>query len=152
MTTTTYTPMTAEELAGHKAGEHGRDYSRSDDGYDDMALAESAGWHVLSSWGRDGWDLGDWPYVVVSVRTVNPGTADSDGKLTRVYQLQQVCEGDHTVYAFDSDEDRTRAIDYLFLWYAADRRWAPLKWEDRERLDRGELAVDDKWRGRPRGF
>lgn len=60
--------MTRDELAGHKVDEHGRDYSKSDDGYSDMEVASGEGWHAVSGWGRDGWDLGDWPYVVVSVR------------------------------------------------------------------------------------
>lgn len=136
MTETTYKPMTAAELAEHKTGEHGRDYTVSCDGYDDMEQAAAQGWHVLSNWGRDGWDLGDWPYVAISVRTVK-------GK----WQVQQVCEGDHTMYEFASEADRDRAIDYLFLWYAADKFWAPLKWEDRERLDRGELDVEYRFRG-----
>lgn len=62
--------MTRAELAGFQVDSHGRDYSRSDDGYDDMDVAESEGWKAVSGWGRDGWDLGDWPYVVVSTRDV----------------------------------------------------------------------------------
>jgi hypothetical protein len=25
-------------------------------------------WRTIASWGRDGWDMGDWPYVVVAYR------------------------------------------------------------------------------------
>lgn len=36
------------------------------DGYDFMAdHAEPAGLRPIASWGRDGWDLGDWPYYVI---------------------------------------------------------------------------------------
>jgi hypothetical protein len=128
--------MTAAELAAHKAGEHGRDYRLSDDGYGDMEVAERRGWRVISSWGSDGWDLGEWPYVAVYAR-------EQGGK----FEMQQVCEGDHTLYQFGSEAERTAAITYLFLWYSADKTWSPLTWEDRERLDRGELEVPFKFCG-----
>jgi hypothetical protein len=137
---TTYTParpvMTATELAEHHADRHGRDYRLSDDGYGDMEVNEKRGWHTLSSWGADGWDLGSWPYVVLSVR-------DKDGR----FELLSVCEGDHDSYSFDSLEDRDAALDYLFLWYAAGKRWAPIVWEQRDALDKGEITVDNKFRG-----
>ena len=133
---TDYNPMTADELRSHKVNAHGRNFLLSDDGYDDMSLANKQGWRELSSWGRDGWDLGDWPYVVLYTRD----TADG-------YELQSITEGDHTVYEFSSYDDRDRAINYMFLWYAAGQSWAPLAWDDREKLDRGELDVDEKFRG-----
>lgn len=127
--------MTRDELATHHLTEHGRDYSRSDDGYGDMEQATKAGWHVLSGWGRDGWDLGDWPYVVLSVRDI----AGS-------FQLQSVCEGDHTIYVFNSDDDRSAALDYLFLWYQAGTGDLHIE-IDREALDAGTLRVDPMYRG-----
>jgi hypothetical protein len=131
--------ITAAELAEHKITAHGRDYRLSDDGYGDREVAEKQGWHAVSSWGRDGWDLGSWPYVVIYIREEN-GTA---------YEMQQIVEGDHTVYRFSSEEDRNAAIDYLFLWYAADQHWAPITCDQREALDIGypPLAITDKWRG-----
>jgi hypothetical protein len=128
--------MSAAELAAHKTSEHGRDYRLSGDGYDDMDLAEKAGWRVIPSWGRDGWDLGDWPYVAIYTR--DAGDA---------FELMVVVEGDHTVYRFSDNADLIAAIDYLFLWYAAGKRWAPLTWEQRGQLDAGELQVDEKFRG-----
>lgn len=130
--------MGRKELADHHVKRSGRDYSRSCDGFDDMDVARADGWSVLSAWGRDGWDLGNWPYVVLSIRTV-------DGK----YQVQQVVEGDHDVYEFSSEEDRDAAIDYLFLWYAIanSQRWMPLTHLDWERLDAGGIQVDPKFRG-----
>jgi hypothetical protein len=130
-------PMTAAELGEHKVTAYGRDYSESDDGYGDMAAEEKRGWGVLPSWGRDGWNLGDWPYVVVYVR-------DRAGEQ---HELMVICEGDRTIYAFDMAMDRTAAIDYMFAWYAAGQRWAEWTWEDRERLDVGHLEVDLKFRG-----
>lgn len=132
----TTTIMGRDELARHKIGSHGRDYSRSCDGYDDMEVATAQKWNVLSAWGRDGWDLGEWPYVAISIRTLN-------GK----FQMQQVVEGDHDLYEFATEAERTAAIDYLFLWYSAGKSWAPLTREDRARLDAGEIVVDEKYRG-----
>jgi hypothetical protein len=34
-------------------------------GYDWMGQLANA-WHVVSAWGQDGWNLGNWPYVVVA--------------------------------------------------------------------------------------
>ena len=131
--------MTRAELAEHKAGEHGRNYALSDDGYGDMEVAERSGWSSIAGWGRDGWDLGDWPYVVISERYRN-------GK----YEMRQTVEGDTTVYRFDNAEDAHAAIDYLFLWYGCDShvgREAGLTYESREALDAGELTVDERFRG-----
>jgi hypothetical protein len=145
-------PMTAAGLAGHKVTGYGRNYAESDDGYSDMAAEEKRGWRALASWGRDGWNLGDWPYVVVYVRESPAHTPDcsqsaGDCRCLPSYELMQICEGDRTVYSFTTVRDRNAAIDYMFLWYAADKHWAPLTWEDRERLDAGELEVDLKFRG-----
>lgn len=135
-TTSTRPIMTRAELAQHEINAHGRDYEKSCDGYEDMELAESEGWSARSNWGRDGWNLGDWPYVALYTRRVGER-----------FQLQQVVEGDHTVYQFDNETDRYAAIDYMFLWYAAGESWAPLSYEDRAKLDAGELTVDEKFRG-----
>lgn len=150
--------MTAAELAEHQLGSYGRDYSESDDGYGDMEVESRRGWHVLSSWGRDGWDLGQHPYVVLYTQDIEPrphGFHDQQGNwipqapvaVEKPYALMSICEGDRTVYTFASEADRSAALDYLFLWYAAGERWAPLTWEDRAALDAGELEVDDKFRG-----
>ena len=128
--------MTAIELAAHHTGAHGRDYTVSCDGEDDMEQAAKEGWKIIASWGRDGWNLGDWPYVVISARV-------TDGQ----FEMQQVVEGDHDQYRFGSYADLEAAIDYLFLWYAAGQHWAPLGYEDRAALDAGKLAVDEKYRG-----
>ena len=36
-----------------------------DEGYERMEFAPRLGWTAISSWGLNGWDLGNWPYVVV---------------------------------------------------------------------------------------
>lgn len=129
--------MTRDELAKHHVEDHGRDYSQSCDGYEDMEVAERQKWSVVANWGRDGWDLGGWPYVAIYTR-------ERAGK----YELQQIVEGDHSRYEFDNEDDRTAAMDYLFLWYAADKHWAPITCDQREMLDSGyPLVIPDKWRG-----
>ncbi len=142
--------MTRAELAGHEVTSFGRDYSQSDDGYDDMDLAERQGWGTLSGWGRDGWDLGEWPYVVISER-FRAGH----------YEMRQTVEGDTTVYRFDSVEDCHAAIDYLFIWYGIAKEldeWAVEglgaefdaetgKYTKREGLDAGTLRVPERFRG-----
>lgn len=57
------------------------------DGYDWMELIEAEGWAVIPSWGCDGWDLGQWPYVMVAATR----TADSIGNL---FGVATYCEGD----------------------------------------------------------
>ncbi len=149
---------TRRELAAAQVDAHGRDYDRSDDGYGDMEVARSEGWTVLSGWGSDGWDLGDWPYVVLSIRRVAGAPVQG---LEPAWELLSVVEGDHTVYRFASEEDRSAAIDYLFLWYGIGRdyeEWAKAglnqEWsggtltkDTRKLLDEGALLVPDRFRG-----
>jgi hypothetical protein len=136
----TYTPtrpiMGRDELRAHHTGRNGRDYRLSDDGYGDIDVAERVGWRSRASWGADGWNLGNWPYVSIQ-------TAEREGR----FLIQQICEGDHDRYSFDTEADRDAALDYLFLWYAAGEDWAPLGYEDREALDKGGFEVDPKFRG-----
>lgn len=148
--------MTAAELAAHMK-EHGRrNHRHSCDGYDDMDIAGHDGWHPVTSWGRDGWDLGKWPYVVIYTRDAKCVCLLPDSREVYahepdctgpVFELMQIVEGDHTIYRFRADEDRDAAIDYMFSWYAADEDWAPLSYADRHLLDHGVLFVDDRWRG-----
>lgn len=144
-TTDPYTPtravMTREELASHHLTAFGRDYSQSDDGYGDMKVNRRKGWRSISCWGRDGWDLANWPYVVIS-------HGERDGK----YRLLSVCEGDHDVYVFDTAEDREAGTDYLFIWYGVGRGYGywiaqGLTEDSREELDVGTLTIPVEFRG-----
>lgn len=138
--------MTRDELQSHHLTAYGRDFGQSDDGYDDMEANDGRkGWRSVAGWGRDGWDLGEWPYVVVSHGTL---AGDGPGK----YRLLSVCEGDHTVYAFDSPDDRDAATDYLFVWYGVSREYDTwmaegLTYDSREALDVGTLRVPERFRG-----
>jgi hypothetical protein len=130
--------MDKAELQRHQVGKWGRDYTESYDGYSDMEAEERRGWIVVPNWGRDGWDLGHWPYVMFYVRNHGDGG----------YGLLEIVEGDRTEWRFTSQEDRAAAIDYLFLWYAADHHWCPITTDQRPALEAGyPLAIADKWRG-----
>ena len=147
-----YTPtrpiMTRDELAAHHVTSYGRDFTQSDDGYDDMEVNERKGWKAIPVWGRDGYNLGEWPYVVIS-----HGTRKVDAPGPGRYRLLSVCEGDHEVYAFDSVADRDAATDYLFVWYGLGKGYDT--WEvkgltgagKREALDAGTLRVPISLRG-----
>lgn len=134
--------MTAEELRRHHVDAHGRDYSRADDGFDEMENNSEEGWRPVAGWGLDGWHLGEWPYAVISHRTVS---ADR-------FELLSVVEGDHDRYSFETEADRESAIDYLFLWYGLGKeydRWTAegLTPDKREALDAGTLRVPNRFRG-----
>jgi len=139
MTKPPYAParavMTAAELATHHTKDYGRDYRFSDDGYSDMEQEQSKGWKVISGWGADGWDLGDWPYVAFYVRH------------RTVFELLQIVEGDRSQWTFDTQQDLYAAIDYLFLWYSAGEDWAPVTYEQRDALNAGQLDIDTRFRG-----
>lgn len=144
---TTRSVMNAAELTTHRVSASGRDYARSSDGYDDMAVANEQGWRAISSWGREGWDLGRWPYVVISTRRTGRPVVGNDHAEGRPFQMRQTIEGDTTVYAFATEADREAAIDYLFQWYAAGEPWSVCTWETRSQLDFGTVEVPAEWRG-----
>lgn len=86
--------------------------SYCDDGYEFIEVGTGAGWRAVAGWGRDGWDLGDWPYVVYLFR----------GDVERA----SYCEGDIVIETYASAEDRERATDTtaLFYWQAHGEDWA----------------------------
>lgn len=69
------------------------------------------GWSPVSSWGRDGWDAGDWPLVAVAKNT-GPNLVDRWAFVVRV-------EGDIERSLFCSEACRDSAIDELVAWYWA---------------------------------
>lgn len=80
------------------------------DGYDWMERLPRD-WVPIASWGRDGWDLGSWPYaVVVEYRDAEQG----------VYAVGTYVEGDITVQRFETASEQYEAIDTLaeFYWRA----------------------------------
>lgn len=88
--------------------------ARMGDGYDRMDAARLQGWASVPSWGRDGWDLGDWPYVVIYHR-----------RQAGEYQLATNVEGDTDVWGYATREERDAATDYLAHYYW---RWHKEPW------------------------
>jgi hypothetical protein len=84
------------------------------DGYDVMEAAEGFGWHAVSSWGKDGWDLGSWPLVIVFVR-------NTAGK----FHVIEYVEGDVTMWSCPSQLMRQQIIDSLafFHWKHREMPW-----------------------------
>ena len=78
-------------------------------GYEVIGKATQRHWNVVSSWGKDGWDLGSWPLVIVFFRT-------HEGK----YDLLYYVEGDMTLYRTPTKELRNAICDELafFHWQA----------------------------------
>lgn len=77
-----------------------------DDGYDWMGTANpKLGYREIANWGQDGWDLGSWPYVIISL--------SSDGTTVLEY-----CEGDLVFETFATREDAEAKIDSAFLFHA----------------------------------
>jgi hypothetical protein len=106
-----------------------------DDGYDYMRIMQPLRWCVVSSWGLEGWNLGDWPLVVILHRRTTCG-----------FELAYKVEGDITVYRYPTRDLRDAATDCLALWHwihdgkdwvdgvesidaAPDRLRGPFSWE-----------------------
>jgi hypothetical protein len=93
------------------------------DGYDRMEMARPHKWQAIPSWGRDGWDLGDWPLVVVYHRDRGDG-----------FDLATNVEGDVSTYTFPTRELRDEATDGIAFFY---RKWHNESWVE------GYTTVED---------
>lgn len=77
------------------------------DGYDRMEFVRNtAGWRPIPSWGRDGWDLGSWPYVTIMFK-------EADGK----YAVREDVEGDVTIRQFETEQQRNAYVDTIAFYY-----------------------------------
>lgn len=92
---------------------HSPAHLSGDDSDADVEMAKAEGWVTHYSWGRDGWDLGDWPYVNYAMRTLPDGTAQ-----TRCY-----CEGDLTIKTFSTEAEAIADLDEAFLYHGRPRYW-----------------------------
>lgn len=77
------------------------------DGYEWMDRLPE-GWHAYASWGRDGWDLGDWPYSIVVLYDNPQAQAFAHGVYT---------EGDIEVTRHASEAELHGAVNAIALWY-----------------------------------
>jgi len=72
----------------------------------DWIDALTDGWHVVPAWGRDGWDLGAWPLVIVAHHDRH-----------QLHAVATYIEGDLEVQAFASRADRDTATDHIAAYY-----------------------------------
>jgi hypothetical protein len=84
------------------------------DGYDVMEAVAARGWKPMPSWGKDGYDLGSWPYVIIY-------TAKQEWNFCVV----EYVEGDITMYACPTKEIREQVINELafFHWKHSAEEW-----------------------------
>lgn len=116
-------PVSVETTTRYIAGRH------CDDGYEFMEAAASDGWRPVPSWGLDGWDLGDWPYLVFVFRDrrvcqncggkgglcpsappPHDGLAAGHSYIDR-FERASYCEGDIRIETFASAADRSHSTD-----------------------------------------
>lgn len=84
-------------------------------GYEMMEKAERRKWNAIAGWGKDGYDLGSWPYVIIFFRNVRK----EDKSVS--YQLAYYCEGDVTQYAFPTKELRDECTDGIAFFHWKNR-------------------------------
>lgn len=89
-----------------------------DDGYGwiERVLAANGNgqhWQAVSSWGRDGFDMGDWPLVVYALGHVTETEAD---RLAPWRVLERI-EGDVRLWAFETRHEALRALDALAAYW-----------------------------------
>lgn len=81
-------------------------FEESGDGYDYIQQLEVTGkWAAVGSWGLDGWDLGDWPYLVYFV-----------SKQGDQFCVRERCEGDLTTWTFATRAEMIAKLDETFWW------------------------------------
>lgn len=149
-------------LAGRLPGLTGRGW---EDGYD--WRDKQKGWHIPGSWGRDGWDLGIWPYTMYGwvdveestyaaclhcgvapgeVASFNPcpGRGEHQYGDPAAYGYLSYCEGDIDVIVFATREERDTELDKaaLFHWVHRSDSWVEAIAKRRGKA-LADLTVDD---------
>lgn len=106
-----------------------RGFFAGDGGYDWMGHMEAKGYKLMGGWGQDGWDLGDWPYLMYA-------------RNKDFTQVIEYCEGDTTTWNFASRDNAIAFLDRI-----AELQWrnrGPLV-DDMKQYPLGELP--EKYRG-----
>lgn len=75
------------------------------------ATDNESDFQVVGLWGRDGWDLGCWPYVVFAVASHATGTGYT------YYGYATYVEGDLAAHWYSTEEARNLAISKEAWWY-----------------------------------
>ncbi|MGI5255671.1 hypothetical protein [Actinacidiphila glaucinigra] len=86
------------------------------EGFDWIERLPERGWRSVNVWGTEGWDLGNWPYQVA---------AHYDCEALSVYGLATNTEGDTTVNAYTSREERDAATNELAVSWWIDNENGP---------------------------
>lgn len=105
-----YITKDTNEVVHHRAP-HGRGDAEgySLDGWDWIDAAATTGWHALSSWGKDGWDAGSWPYVIITL-------AKGRDEVGNFYGITTYCEGDLDTSFYRSQQEQWKAITEWCRW------------------------------------
>jgi len=84
---------------------------RENFGYDWMDLISEHDWTALGNWGSDGWDLGQWPYIILATTQ----TADEKGPL---FGVATYTEGDVTCEYYRTQARQWDAItEHAYQWW-----------------------------------
>lgn len=88
------------------------------DGYDWMDHLHSnrfvnAKWTSLVSWGEDGWDMGSWPLVVISIANPSPD----------IWMICSYCEGDLSVKVYATAAAWYDALDAVARFHWQHKEW-----------------------------
>ena len=127
-----YITKDTNETVEHTAP-HGREdkdgYSL--DGYDWMDAAATTNWYSISGWGKDGWDAGSWPYVILTL-------AKGQDEVGPFYGMTTYCEGDLSTTFYRSQMEQWKAITAWchWNWKHSGEAWAKDLPEKPEDLDR----------------
>lgn len=89
------------------------------DGYGWMDLIREHGWAAIPNWGADGWNLGQWPFVIVAATR----TADGAGKLFGVASYR---DGDVTCTYYRTEARQWDEITkHAHYWWKHGQAHAP---------------------------
>ena len=81
----------------------------SHNGTEWISKATEFGWCVTPSWGQMGWDLGNWPLMVVALYDSEPDT---------MFAMVSYVEGDLVLKAFASQDRRDQAVTEIAVaWW-----------------------------------
>ncbi|GGU40721.1 hypothetical protein [Streptomyces violascens] len=88
-----------------------------DDADEWLVHFEPWGWTGIRDWGTEGWDLGNWPYQAVALY---------DSPFELCYAFAVYTEGDVSVEAWATREERDASVDVLALSYWSDPDRGPV--------------------------
>lgn len=83
-------------------------------GWEWLEQQRGLGWIPVPAWGSDGWDLGEWALVVISIRNgCDCGPLERLQHRLARFQVAEYVEGDLRCWTFDTIAARNSEIDRL---------------------------------------